>query len=35
MADAKGLVAELGGETDGLIGLVQAVMGSAEFRYRK
>jgi hypothetical protein len=35
MAEAKGLVAELGGETDGLIGLVQAVMGSAEFRYRK
>jgi hypothetical protein len=33
MAEAKGLVAELGGETDGLIGLVQAVMGSAEFRY--
>jgi hypothetical protein len=34
LAEAESLVADLGGGEDGLTGLVQALVGSAEFRYR-
>jgi hypothetical protein len=34
LKDAKELLGQLGGSVEGLAGLAQAVMGSAEFRYR-